>query len=59
MKRPGNITDLTIGEPQFKLAEALIATGKPIVLVLVEGRPRIINRIADNERDRDGLQPEQ
>jgi beta-glucosidase len=45
---PGNITDLTIGEPQLKLAEALKATGKPIVLVLVEGRPRIINRIADN-----------
>lgn len=44
---PGNITDLTIGEPQIKLAEALKATGKPIVMVLVEGRPRIINRIAD------------
>src|ERR1041384_1673989 len=45
---PGNITDLTIAEPQIKLAEALKATGKPIVLVLVEGRPRIINRIADS-----------
>src|SRR5829696_210427 len=45
---PGNVTDLTIGAPQLKLAEALKATGKPIVLVLVEGRPRIINRIADN-----------
>jgi beta-glucosidase len=45
---PGNVTDLTIGAPQIKLAEALKATGKPIVLVLVEGRPRIINRIADN-----------
>jgi beta-glucosidase len=44
---PGNITDLTIGEPQLKLAEAIIATGKPVVLVLVEGRPRIINRIVD------------
>jgi beta-glucosidase len=44
---PGNITDLTIAEPQIKLAEALKATGKPIVMVLVEGRPRIINRIAD------------
>ncbi len=47
---PGNITDLTIGEPQIKLAEALKATGKPIVLVLVEGRPRIINRIVDSTR---------
>ena len=44
---PGNITDLTIGEPQLKLADAIIATGKPVVLVLVEGRPRIINRIVD------------
>jgi beta-glucosidase len=45
---PGNIPDLTLGEPQRKLAEAIEATGKPVVLVLVEGRPRIINRIADN-----------
>lgn len=44
---PGNITDLTLPEPQLKLAEALIAVGKPVVLVLVEGRPRIIRRIAD------------
>ncbi len=44
---PGNITDLTLGEPQLKLAEALLKTGKPVVLVLVQGRPRIINRIAD------------
>jgi beta-glucosidase len=44
---PGNITDLTLGEPQVKLAEAIEATGKPVVLVLVEGRPRIINRIVD------------
>lgn len=44
---PGNITDLTLGEPQQRLAEAILATGKPVVLVLVEGRPRIINRIVD------------
>src|SRR5438876_211522 len=44
---PGNITDLTLGEPQLKLAEAIETTGKPVVLVLVEGRPRIINRIVD------------
>ncbi|HEY8204183.1 MAG TPA: glycoside hydrolase family 3 N-terminal domain-containing protein [Pyrinomonadaceae bacterium] len=47
---PGNIPDLTIGEPQRKLAEAIEATGKPVVLVLVEGRPRVINGIADNAR---------
>jgi beta-glucosidase len=45
---PGNIPDLNLGEPQRKLAEAILATGKPVVLVLVEGRPRIVNRIADN-----------
>jgi beta-glucosidase len=42
---PGNITDLTLPEPQLKLAEAVAAAGKPVVFVLVEGRPRIINRI--------------
>ncbi|MEP6848156.1 MAG: glycoside hydrolase family 3 N-terminal domain-containing protein [Acidobacteriota bacterium] len=47
---PGNITDLTLPEPQLKLAEALLATGKPVVAVLVEGRPRIINRIVDRIR---------
>ena len=44
---PGNLTDLTLSDPQLKLAQAIEATGKPVVLVLVEGRPRIINRIAD------------
>jgi beta-glucosidase len=44
---PGNITDLTLSEPQLRLAEAIEATGKPVVLVLVEGRPRVINRIVD------------
>ena len=47
---PGNITDLTIGDPQIKLAQAIQATGKPVVMVLVEGRPRIINRIADGAK---------
>lgn len=44
---PGNITDLTLPAPQLKLAEAVAAAGKPVVVVLVEGRPRIISRIAD------------
>src|SRR2546421_1455784 len=47
---PGNITDLNLGEPQLKLTEAIAATGKPVVFVLVEGRPRIINRIADRAK---------
>jgi beta-glucosidase len=44
---PGNITDLNLSEVQLRLAEAIEATGKPIVMVLVEGRPRVINRIVD------------
>ncbi len=44
---PGNLTDLTLSETQLKFAEQIIATGKPVVLVLVEGRPRLISRIAD------------
>ncbi len=47
---PGNITDLTLGEPQLRLARAIEETGKPVVLVLVEGRPRVINSIADGAR---------
>jgi beta-glucosidase len=44
---PGNITDLTLGAPQLKLAEAVEAAGKPVVLVLVEGRPRVLGPAAD------------
>jgi beta-glucosidase len=47
---PGNITDLTLSEPQLKLAERLQATGKPVVLVLVEGRPRVINRLVEGAK---------
>ncbi len=41
----GNIEDLNISENQSSLVKALCATGKPVVLVLNEGRPRIINTI--------------
>jgi beta-glucosidase len=44
---PGSISDLTLGEPQLKLAEGIEATGTPVVIVLVEGRPRIINQMVD------------
>jgi beta-glucosidase len=44
---PGNIDDLALPDAQFKFADALAATGKPIVLVLVEGRPRIVRPIVD------------
>jgi beta-glucosidase len=44
---PGNIEDLDLPAAQIQLAQAIIETGKPVVLVLIEGRPRIINSIAD------------
>lgn len=44
---PGNITDLTLPETQLKFAEQIIAAGKPVIVVLVQGRPRVISRIAD------------
>ena len=44
---PGNIADLTLPEAQLQLAKVVISTGKPVVLVLIEGRPRIISSIAD------------
>lgn len=47
---PGNISDLTLDEVQLRLVEALQATGKPVVLVLAQGRPRVISRIADKAR---------
>ena len=47
---PGNIVDLTMTEPQLNLVKALAGTGKPVVLVLVEGRPRVIRTIVDDVR---------
>ncbi|MBQ6298985.1 MAG: glycoside hydrolase family 3 C-terminal domain-containing protein [Bacteroidales bacterium] len=42
---PGNMDDLNLSANQKNLVKALSATGKPIVLVLNEGRPRIIGDI--------------
>lgn len=42
---PGNIDDLNISANQTDLVKALAATGKPVVLILNEGRPRIIREI--------------
>ena len=42
---PGNMDDLNLSSKQKALVKALAATGKPIVLVLNEGRPRIIGDI--------------
>ena len=42
---PGNMDDLNLSANQKELVRAVAATGKPVVLVLNEGRPRIIGDI--------------
>ena len=42
---PGNLDELTLSENQTALAKALLKTGKPVILVLNEGRPRLIRSI--------------
>ena len=44
----GNVNDLDLPRAQIKLAQAMIKTGKPITLILLEGRPRIISEFADD-----------
>lgn len=39
---PGNLTDLYLSAKQRNMVKALAKTGKPIVLVINEGRPRIL-----------------
>jgi beta-glucosidase len=43
----GNIDSLNLDQAQLDLANAMIATGKPIILVTLGGRPRIITAIAE------------
>lgn len=40
---PGNLSEMAISENQRNLVKALATTGKPMILVLNEGRPRIIH----------------
>ncbi len=42
---PGNIRDLALPEEQVNLARAAFATGKKVILILQEGRPRFITNI--------------
>ncbi|OQX07850.1 MAG: hypothetical protein BWK76_24315 [Desulfobulbaceae bacterium A2] len=43
----GNLDDLTLPRPQLDLARRLAASGTPVVLVLVEGRPRTLEDITE------------
>jgi beta-glucosidase len=47
---PGNIADLALPDAQIHLAQKLLESGKPVILILTEGRPRIIRPIADSTR---------
>jgi beta-glucosidase len=42
---PGNTADLALEENQVELAKAAYVTGKPVILVLTEGRPKFITNI--------------
>ncbi len=42
---PGNLNDLSLSGNQMLLANAIIKTGKPVIFILNEGRPRIFNKI--------------
>jgi beta-glucosidase len=47
-EKPGDLTDLMLSPNQILLVKSLVAAGKPIVLVLNEGRPRVIQKVADD-----------
>ncbi|MDD3489186.1 MAG: glycoside hydrolase family 3 N-terminal domain-containing protein [Paludibacter sp.] len=49
-EKPGDTHDLALSDLQISLAKALQATGKPVILVLNQGRPRIINRIDEKSK---------
>ncbi len=44
-EKPSDINELDLPEIQIQLVNNLAATGKPVILVLVEGRPRVIRKI--------------
>ncbi len=44
---PGNINDLSLEEAQIKLVSELKKTGKPVITVLLEGRPRVLKSAAE------------
>jgi len=49
-EKPGDIDDLAMPAAQVRLARALLATGKPVVLTLFTGRPRTIRAVVDSAR---------
>ena len=49
-EKPGDIDDLELPLPMREYARDLIATGKPVVAVLVEGRPRLLRGCLDGAK---------
>jgi beta-glucosidase len=49
-EKPGDIDDQDLPKPLRDYATALIATGKPVVAVLVEGRPRLLRGCLDGAK---------
>ena len=47
-EKPGDLDDLNLDEDQMELIKALKETGKRIVLIMLEGRPRVIRKIVDD-----------
>ncbi len=45
VEKPGDIDDLTLPEAQLRLAQAIEATGKPVIVTLFESRPQTIRTI--------------
>jgi beta-glucosidase len=49
-EKPGDLHDLSLSENQMALAKTALKTGKPVVVVLNEGRPRIIRDIVPESK---------
>lgn len=45
-EKPGDLDDLYLNDLQTELAQEILKTGKKVILVLSEGRPRVISKIA-------------
>jgi beta-glucosidase len=50
VEKPGDIDDLALPDAQLRLALAIEATGKPVIITLFEGRPRTVRSIVDSAR---------
>jgi beta-glucosidase len=46
----GSILDINLPDDQIELVKAAQATGKPVVLVMVSGRPRVITKVFNNSK---------